>query len=104
MPIHRALVHRLLESEIVRGATVLRGIWGFHGDHKPHGDKLFQLTRRVPVVTVIVDTPERIARSFDIVDDVTAKHGLVTSEVVPAAVSVDRSDREGNASLARYDY
>jgi PII-like signaling protein len=104
VPIHRALVHRLLESEMVRGATVLRGIWGFYGDHKPHGDKLFQLTRRVPVVTVIVDTPERIARSFDIVDDVTVEHGLVTSEVVPAAVSVDRSDREGNGSLARYDY
>jgi PII-like signaling protein len=104
VPIHRALVHRLLESEIVRGATVLRGIWGFHGNHKPHGDKLFQLTRRVPVVTVIVDTPERIARGFDIVDDVTAEHGLVTSEVVPAVVSVDRSDREGDGSLARYDY
>ena len=46
MPIHRALVHRLLHSGTARGATVLRGIWGFHGDHKPHGDKLFQLPRR----------------------------------------------------------
>ena len=83
---------------------MLRGIWGFHGDHKPHGDKLFQLTRRMPVVTVIIDTPERIARSFDIVDDVTAEHGLVTSEMVPAVVSVDGSDRDGGTGLARHDY
>ena len=58
VPIHRALVHQLLESGMARGATVLRGVWGFHGDHKPHGDKLFQLTRRMPVVTIIIDTPE----------------------------------------------
>jgi PII-like signaling protein len=104
VPIHRALVHRLLESGMARGATVLRGIWGFHGDHKPHGDKLFQLARRMPVVTVIIDTPERIARSFDIVHELTAEHGVVTSEMVPAVVSVDGPDRDGNGSLARHDY
>jgi len=104
VPIHRALVHRLLDSETAHGATVLRGIWGFHGDHKPHGDRLLQLTRRVPVVTVIIDAPERIARSFDIVDDVTAEHGLVTSEMVPAVLSVDGADRDGGTDLARHDY
>ena len=35
-----------------RGATCLRGIWGFHGDHAPHGDRLLQLRRHVPVVTI----------------------------------------------------
>ena len=104
VPIHRALVHRLLESGTARGATVLRGIWGFHGDHKPHGDKLFQLTRRMPVVTIIIDTPEWIARSFDIVHELTAEHGLVTSEMVPAVVSIDGPDRKGDGSLARHDY
>ena len=43
MPIHRAIVRRLRESRAASGATVLRGVWGFHGDHKPHGDKLIQL-------------------------------------------------------------
>jgi PII-like signaling protein len=104
VPIHRALVHRLLESGMARGATALRGIWGFHGDHKPHGDKLFQLTRRMPVVTIIVDTPEWIARSFDIVDELTAEHGLVTSEMVPAVVSLDGTGRDGDGELARHDY
>jgi PII-like signaling protein len=58
----------------------------------------------MPVVTVIVDTPERIAHSFEIVDDVTAEHGLVTSEMVPAAVSVDGADRDGGTGLARHRY
>lgn len=104
LPIHRALVRRLLQSGMARGATVLRGIWGFHGGHKPHGDKLFQLARRVPVVTIIIDTPEWIERSFDIVDELTADHGLVTSEMVPAAMSIDESRRRAGTRLARHDY
>jgi PII-like signaling protein len=104
VPIHRALVHQLLESGTARGATVLRGIWGFHGDHEPHGDKLFQLTRRMPVVTIIIDKPEWIARSFDIVHELTADHGLVTSEMVPAVVTIAGPDRDGDTRLARYDY
>jgi PII-like signaling protein len=104
LPLHRALVQRLLRSQTARGATVLRGIWGFHGDHKPHGDKLFQVARRVPVTTIVVDTPESIARSFDIVDEVTSRHGLVTSEMVPAALSLDETQRLGDITLARHDY
>ncbi|MGH3771977.1 MAG: DUF190 domain-containing protein [Pseudonocardiaceae bacterium] len=83
-PVHRALVRRLRASG-ARGATVLRGMWGFHGQAAPHGDRLLQLGRRVPVVTIIIDTPEGIARSFDIVDELTAEHGVVTSERCPAA-------------------
>jgi PII-like signaling protein len=104
LAIHRALVQRLLHSETARGATVLRGIWGFHGDHKPHGDKLFQIARRVPVTTIIVDTPESIARSFDIVDELTSRHGLVTSEMVPAVLSLDETQRLGDITLAQHDY
>ena len=103
-PIHRALVRRLWESEIVSGATVLRGIWGFHGDHKPHGDKLIQYGRQVPVTTIVVDTPDVIARSFDIIDEVTGRHGLVTSEMVPAQLMLDGDVRQGATDLADYRY
>jgi PII-like signaling protein len=82
-PIHRAIVRRLREAGI-SGATTLRGVWGFHGDRQPHGDRLLQLGRRVPVVTVVVDTPERIAGAFSVIDQLTVQHGLVTSETVPA--------------------
>lgn len=87
-PIHRALVRRLWESRTATGATVLRGIWGYHDDRKPHGDKLIQLGRQVPVVTVIIGSPASIARSFDIVDRITAECGLVTCETVPALIGV----------------
>ena len=104
LPIHRVLIRRLRQSEHARGATALRGIWGFHGDHPPHGDKLFQVGRHVPVTTIIVDTPDHIARSFDIIDELTREHGLVTCEMVPALLAVDGDDRRGGTELARHDY
>ena len=104
VPIHRALVRRLRRTGAASGATVLRGIWGFHGDRKPHGDKLIQLGRRVPVTTIIIDPPDRIARSFDIVDELTGEHGMVTSEMVPALVLVDGDERLGSTQLADYRY
>jgi PII-like signaling protein len=101
-PLHLALVRRLRETR-ASGATCLRGIWGFHGDHAPHGDRLLQLRRHVPMLTIIVDTPERIARSFEIVDELTDEAGLVTSEMVPAVASVAEGEPvHGGLRLARH--
>jgi PII-like signaling protein len=83
--LHVDLIRRL-RREGGSGATALRGFWGYHGDHAPHGDRLLSLRRHVPVVTVVVDTPERTRRWFEIVDEVTRDTGLVTSELVPARV------------------
>ena len=83
-PLHRELIHRL-RREGAMGATCLRGIWGYHGDHLPHGDSFWQLRRRVPVVTVVIDRPDRTQRWFEIVDELTAEAGLVTSEMVRLA-------------------
>jgi PII-like signaling protein len=82
-PIHRAIIRRLRLAGI-SGATTQRGIWGFHGDHAPHGDRLLQLGRRVPAVTVVIEAPERVAAAFAVIDGLTTEQGLVTSEVVPA--------------------
>jgi PII-like signaling protein len=82
-PIHRAIIRRL-RSAGISGATTQRGIWGFHGDHPPHGDRLLQLGRHVPVVTIVVDTPERISTAFSVIDELTGERGLVTSEIIPA--------------------
>lgn len=97
---HEAIVERLRES----GATTLRGVWGFHGDHAPHGDRLFQLRRNVPVVTIVVDDPDRIARSFEIVDEITRERGLVTSEMVPALAASHEGGRRGELRLARHRF
>lgn len=86
VPIHRALIRQLWRSRVATGATVLRGVWGFQGPAKPHGDKLIQLSRQVPVATVVVGDPASIARSFEIVDELTTGRGLVTCETVPQAI------------------
>jgi PII-like signaling protein len=98
-PLHHQLI-RSLRRHGASGATSLRGIWGYHGDHEPHGDSFWQLRRRVPVVTVIVDTPARIRRWFDVVDEITAGTGLVTSEIVPAFRSTGPSIEHGGLDLA----
>jgi PII-like signaling protein len=82
-PLYVQLARRLLH-EGAAGATALRGIWGYHGDHPPHGDRLLALRRRVPVLTVVVDTPTRIRRWFQIIDQLTDQTGLVTCEMIPA--------------------
>jgi PII-like signaling protein len=83
-PLYAELVRRLRGAGGA-GATTLRGIWGYHGDHEPHGDSAWQLRRRVPVLTVLVDSPEGIERTYGLVDELTAETGLVTSEIVPTA-------------------
>jgi PII-like signaling protein len=82
-PMHRALARRLLVAGI-SGVTTLRGVWGFHGSHQPHGDSGLHMARHVPAVTIVIDTPERIPAAFRIIDEVTADRGLVTSEAIAA--------------------
>jgi PII-like signaling protein len=98
-PLHRALVTELRAAGAA-GATCLRGIWGYHGDHAPHGDAFLQLHRRVPVVTIVVDTPSRTLRWFEIVDRLTAQTGLVTSELVPAFRATGAGAPRGGLRLA----
>jgi PII-like signaling protein len=100
-PVHRAIVRRLRTAGI-SGATTLRGIWGFFGDHAPHGDRLLQLGRRVPAVTIVIDSPERIALAFSVIDELTAERGLVTSEAIPAMRASAGGRRRGGTRLATH--
>jgi PII-like signaling protein len=99
-PLHGQLV-RTLRRAGAAGATSLRGVWGYSGDHEPHGDSFWQLRRRVPITTVIVDTPERIRRWFELVDELTDETGLVTSEMVPAFRATGPGLRRGGLRPAR---
>ena len=100
-PVHRAIVHRL-RSAGLSGATTQRGIWGFHGDHAPHGDRLLQLGRHVPAVTIVVDTPDRISAAFSVIDELTSERGLVTSETVPAMRASAGRRQRGGTRLASH--
>jgi PII-like signaling protein len=102
-PINLQIIRRLRESDAA-GATNLRSIWGFHGDHTPHGDRFFQIRRHVPVVTIVIDTPERIARSFQIIDKLTTEHGLVTSEMIPAMTAMSEARSIGGLRLAEHEF
>lgn len=81
-PVYLEIVKQLRAAHCA-GATALRGIWGYHGDHAPHGDRLLSIRRHVPVAIEAIDTEERIATLFAIVDDLTRERGLVTSETLP---------------------
>jgi PII-like signaling protein len=98
-PLHQRLIRELRKAKAA-GATSLRGIWGFHGEHRPHGDSFWQLRRRVPIITVVVDTPERIRQWFTIVDELTSDTGLVTSEMVPAFRATTHQSEQGGYQLA----
>ncbi len=102
-PVHRAIVQELRRSG-ARGATAIRGVWGFAGRRAPQGDRLFQLGRRVPVLTIVIDSPERIPGSFSIIDELTREHGVVTSEMVPALTTIAGTRRHGGLRLARHRY
>jgi PII-like signaling protein len=102
-PVHEELLRRLRAAGAA-GATTLRGLWGFHGDHAPHGDKLLQVRRHVPVLTIVVDRPDRIAAAFAVADELTAERGLVTSEMVPASAALAGDETRGGLRLARHEF
>ena len=98
-PVHVEATRRLREAA-AGGATALRGIWGYHGDHLPHGDSFWSLKRRVPTLTVVVDRPTenqgvgRVARRDH------AERGLITSEMVPAFRAAGPDMDHGGLRLA----
>ncbi len=98
-PLHSALIRRL-RREGAAGATALRGQWGYHGEHPPHGEAFWSIRRHVPVLTMLLDTPANIQRWFEIVDQLTAETGLVTSEIVPALRAAGPGIEHGGLALA----
>lgn len=98
-PVHRELMADLRASDHAGGATTLRGLWGFRGDQRPHGDRFLQLGRRVPVTTVVLSTGATVAADYAVIDQVTAEHGVVTCEPVPALIAVHDGRREGRLTL-----
>ena len=99
-PLFVEIVRRLRAAK-AGGATVLQGIWGFHGDRPAQGDRLLSLRRHVPTTTIVVDTPERIRGWFQIIDELTDQGGVVTSELVPAFHARGEWGEAGGLQLSR---
>ncbi|HEV2973766.1 MAG TPA: DUF190 domain-containing protein [Solirubrobacteraceae bacterium] len=101
--LHLEILRRLRAGDAA-GVTCVNGMWGFHGAHAPHGDRLLALRRHVPVLTIAIDSPAKAARSFALIDGLTREHGLVTSEVVPAMQALSANERVGALGLADASY
>ena len=56
----------------------------------------------MPVVTIVIDSPERIAAAFAVIDELTGERGLVTSEIVPAMRASSGDRARGGTRLARH--
>lgn len=80
-PLHVEAVRRLRDAGAA-GATALRGIRGFDGGRKPHGDELRSVRRRVPTLTTVVDDPGRCDRWLAILNQLTPERGTIVSEDV----------------------
>jgi PII-like signaling protein len=81
-PLYGEIVHRAHAAGLA-GATVLRGIEGFGASSSVHTTRLLSLSEDLPVVVVLVDSPERIDRFALELDELVAE-GLVVVEDVDA--------------------
>jgi PII-like signaling protein len=84
-PLYTEIVHRAHDAGLA-GASVLRGIEGFGtSSSRIHTSRILSLSEDLPVVVVLVDTPERIEEFLPRVEEIV-REGLVTLEDVEVAV------------------
>jgi uncharacterized protein len=78
LPLYEAIVLKAREKHLA-GATVLRGPLGFGKSSHLHTTKGLRLSKDLPIVIEIVDTPEKISAFLPELDAMM-KGGLVTLE------------------------
>jgi PII-like signaling protein len=93
-PVYMALVEEAKKNGIA-GATVLRGIEGFgvRKSDRIHTARILELSSELPILVVIIDSQEAIARFLPIVKDIVTK-GLVTLETLNVVYHAPLSEFE----------
>jgi PII-like signaling protein len=79
-PLYTEIVHRARAAGLA-GASVFRGVEGFGASHHIHTTRILSLAEDLPMMVVVVDTPERIRAFLPEVTDLVER-GLVTLEEV----------------------
>ncbi|MGH9662897.1 MAG: DUF190 domain-containing protein [Bryobacteraceae bacterium] len=79
-PLHAAIVKRLRMLEIA-GATVYRGIDGYGAKGHAHKESFLRLSRDLPVMISVVDTPEKIVDAVAAVERMLGDGLIVVSDV-----------------------
>ena len=87
-PVYTEIVHLARQAGLA-GAGVFRGMEGFgHRSRTIHTTRLLDLAEHLPLLVVIVDTPERIRAFLPQLREVSP-HSLVTLEDVQVVPSAD---------------
>jgi PII-like signaling protein len=87
-PLYTEIVHRAHAAGLA-GATVTRGIEGYGASSRIHTTRLLSLSEDLPVIVVIVDTPERVRAFLPVLDELV-NEGLVTVDEVEVIRYVGR--------------
>lgn len=79
-PLHTEIVQRARAAGLA-GATVLRGVEGFGASSVIHTSRLLTMSEDMPMVVVIIDTPDRLDGFLPLLDELI-NEGLVVREPV----------------------
>ena len=98
-PLAAEIIHRAATAGMA-GASAFRGWEGFGSSEHIHTARLLSLSEDLPLVVVIVDTPERVAAFLPQLDDLIAEGTAVVDDVDliqfgPASARGQRHGRRG---------
>lgn len=79
-PLYEAILKRFNLEEFA-GATVYRALEGFGPHHRIHRDRRFALHHEAPIIMIMIDTEEHVARAREILDGMLDHGAVVVSEV-----------------------
>jgi PII-like signaling protein len=96
-PLHEAIVKRFAAEEFA-GITVYRGLEGFGAEHKIHRDGVIR-HGAAPMVLIMIDTGENVARARAILDGML-EHGVVVVSDVEATFYGRSAEGKGGAPAA----
>jgi PII-like signaling protein len=81
-PLYLEFIHALRRGG-APGATALRGVWGFHGEVAPHGDRVLALRRDVPLIVETVDSAEAAQEWLGIAESLAGVSDVLYSQRLP---------------------
>jgi PII-like signaling protein len=79
-PLHTEIVRRARDAGLA-GATVVRGVEGFGASSVIHTSRLLTMSEDLPMVVIVIDTPDRIDGFLPLLDELITE-GLVVRENV----------------------
>ena len=99
-PLYDAIVKKLRMMDVA-GATVYRGILGYGAKGHEHKKSFLHVSRDMPVMISVVDTPEKIRAAAEVIEGMLEDGLIVISDVdmvrlTRGSKSVEASDATGS--------